>query len=217
MSEESALLRELGGDGVRRRFRKGEALFSEGDVSDRVLVLESGWVKISFSSPSGRETVLGLCGPGELLGELSTLDGSPRSAGAIALEEVEALVVPGRKLERALDENTDASLELLRIVAARLRDADRKQIEFTALDTLGRVASRLIELAERFGKPCDDGIEVHLPLSQEELAGWCGSSRESTVKALRTLRELECLSTGRGVVTIRDPAALRRHATPRAV
>ena len=76
----------------------------------------------------------------------------------------------------------------------------------------GRVAWRLHELSERFGEATGDGIEVELPLSQEQLASWCGASREATVKALAALRTLGCISTGRRSVLIRDLEALGRHA-----
>ena len=92
------------------------------------------------------------------------------------------------------------------------RLADRKRLEFSALDTLGRVAWRLLELSERFGHQTDDGIAVELPLSQEQLASWCGASREATVKALGTLRSLGTITTARRRVLIGDPEALRRHA-----
>jgi CRP-like cAMP-binding protein len=70
----------------------------------------------------------------------------------------------------------------------------------------------LLELSERFGHQTEEGISVELPLSQEQLAGWCGASRESTVKALSSLRALGCLTTGRRHVLISDLEALRRHA-----
>jgi CRP/FNR family transcriptional regulator, cyclic AMP receptor protein len=114
-------------------------------------------------------------------------------------------------LTRALGDPAIA-MELLRILAARLRDADRKRLEFAALDTLGRVAWRLEELGERFGEQTSEGIEVELPLSQEQLASWCGASREATVKALAALRTLGCIATGRRSVLIRDAEALHRHA-----
>jgi len=139
-------------------------------------------VTVTCTAPGVREIVLGLRGPGDMLGELSALDGEPRSATAVTLSEVEAIVVSGSTLMRALDD-VAASHELIRMLAARLRDADRKRLEFAALDTLGRVAWRLYELSERFGHESEEGISVELPLSQEQLAAWCGASRESTVKA----------------------------------
>jgi CRP/FNR family cyclic AMP-dependent transcriptional regulator len=198
-------------EGHTRKFQRGQALFTEGDRAERVFLIERGWVTVTSVAPDGREIVLGLRGPGDMLGELSALDGEPRSATALAVSEVEVVVVSGSALERALDD-VQASRELIRMLAGRLRDADRKRLEFAALDTLGRVAWRLLELSERFGHTTADGISVELPLSQEQLAGWCGASRESTVKALTSLRALGCITTGRRRVVIRDLAALRRHA-----
>jgi CRP/FNR family transcriptional regulator, cyclic AMP receptor protein len=205
------LVRALRSDGRPVRFRRGQALFTEGDLADRVFVIERGWVMISSVAPGGREIVLGLRGPGDVIGDLSALDGAPRSATAIAVGEVEATVAPGSALTRALNDAA-AAMELLRVLASRLRDADRKRLEFAALDTLGRVAWRLQELGDQFGEDTANGIEVELPLSQEQLASWCGASREATVKALATLRTLGCISTGRRTVVIRDREALRRHA-----
>ncbi len=204
----SAALRR---EGHPRTFRPGQALFIEGDRAERVFLIEQGWVTVTCTGPGGREIMLALRGPGEMLGELSALDGEPRSATAMAVNKVEATVVSGSTLARALDD-VEAARELLRVLAARLRDSDRKRLEFAALDTLGRVAWRLLELSDRFGQETEDGISVDLPLSQEQLAGWCGASRESTVKALTSLRALGCVITGRRHVVIADPEALRRHA-----
>ena len=201
----------LRGEGRRVQFRRGQALFTEGDLAERVFVIERGWVMISSIAPGGREIVLGVRGPGDVIGDLSALDGAPRSATALAIGDIEATVAPGSTLTRALADAATA-MELLKILAARLRDADRKRLEFAALDTLGRVAWRLQELGERFGEETAEGLEVELPLSQEQLASWCGASREATVKALASLRSLGCISTGRRSVVIRDAQALQRHA-----
>jgi CRP/FNR family transcriptional regulator, cyclic AMP receptor protein len=201
----------LRGEGRRVQLHRGQALFTEGDLADRVFIIEHGWVMISSIAPGGREIVLGLRGPGDVIGDLSVLDGAPRSATAVAVGDVEATVSPGSALTRALSDAATA-MELLRILAVRLRDADRKRLEFAALDTLGRVAWRLQELGERFGEETPEGVEVELPVSQEQLASWCGASREATVKALAALRSLGCIATGRRSVVIRDAEALRRHA-----
>jgi CRP-like cAMP-binding protein len=204
----SAVLRR---EGHTRRFQRGQALFTEGDRAERVFLIERGWVTVTSAALDGREIVLGLRGAGDMLGELSALDGEPRSATAVTLSDVEAIVVTGSTLTRALDD-VAASRELIRMLAARLRDADRKRLEFAALDTLGRVAWRLLELSERFGHEGEEGISVELPLSQEQLAAWCGASRESTVKALTSLRGLGCIATGRRHVVIRDLEGLRLRA-----
>jgi CRP/FNR family transcriptional regulator, cyclic AMP receptor protein len=198
-------------DGRRVEFRRGQALFTQGDLAERVFVIDRGWVMITSLSSVGREIVLGLRGPGEVIGELSALDGEPRSSTALAVDEVTATVAPASALTRALQDAETAN-ELVRMLAARLRDADRKRLEFASLDTLGRVAWRLLELSERFGEESADGIVVELPFSQEQVASWCGASREATVKALARLRTLGCVTTGRRSLVIRDVAALRRHA-----
>jgi CRP/FNR family transcriptional regulator, cyclic AMP receptor protein len=210
-SEGSLLGEALRRDGHLVRFRRGQALFTQGDRAERVFVIERGWVIISCVAPGAREIVLGLRGPGDVIGELSSLDGEPRSATALAVGEVAAIVAPASVLTRAL-RDADIANELIRVLAVRLRDADRKRLEFASLDTLGRVAWRLFELGEQFGEAGADGITVELPLSQEQLASWCGASREATVKALAALRTLGCVTTGRRTLHILDVEALRRHA-----
>jgi CRP/FNR family transcriptional regulator, cyclic AMP receptor protein len=198
--------------GASRSFRRGDALFSEGDVADRVFLIERGWVALRTITPAGGEVILGLRGPGDVVGELSALDGEPRTATALAVGGVEAAVVPARLMSDMLGRDPELAGELLRLLAGRLRESDRQRREFAMLDSLARVARRLLELAERFGDPSGDGVRVELPLSQAQLASWCGCSREAFVKALRTLREVADITTGRHTITLRDPELLRRHA-----
>jgi CRP/FNR family cyclic AMP-dependent transcriptional regulator len=203
----------LRGQGISRSFRRGAALFSEGDVADRVFLIEHGWVTLRTATPAGGDVILGLRGPGDVVGELSVLDGEPRTATALAVDDVDAVVVPARLMSAMLGREPELAGELLRLLAGRLRESDRQRREFAMLDSLGRVARRLLELAERFGEPTGDGgVRVDLPLSQEQLASWCGCSREATVKALRTLRQVANVTTGRRTITLRDPELLRRHA-----
>jgi CRP/FNR family cyclic AMP-dependent transcriptional regulator len=204
-----ALTAALRRDGHSRTFERGQTLFVEGDRAERVFLIERGRVLISCSAPGGQEAVLGLRGPGDVLGELSVFDGEPRSATALTLEEVAAVVAPASAVTRAL-QDVDTAHEMIRILASRLREADRRRLEFASLDTLGRVAWRLVELSERFGRKTAEGIAVELPISQDQLASWCGASRESTVKALATLRSIGCITTSRKHVLIGDPDGLRR-------
>lgn len=197
----------------KRTFPAGSTMLLEGDLSASVLLVESGRVKISSFTEDGREIVLALRDAGDLLGELSVLDGEPLSATAAALDEVSASAIPAEAFKEFLRTHAAASLALLEIVSRRLRDADRKRIEFGAYDSIGRVARRLLELADRFGEPDGDGVLIPLPLSQEEIAGWTGSSREAVSKALRTLRERGLVETGRKEIRIFDIATLRKRAT----
>lgn len=200
--------------GIRRRYRRGAMIFSEGETSDRVMIVLEGRAKISHFTEDGREVVLAVRGPGDLLGELSAVDGEPRSATASAIDPVEALVVPAQDFLSFLQSQPRVATILLKTVTGRLRDADRKRIEFAAQDTLGRVAARLLELAERFGEDDAGAVRITVPLSQQELAGWTGSSREAVSKALQTLRRRGWVETHRRGVTVRDVESLRRRATP---
>jgi CRP-like cAMP-binding protein len=167
---------------------------------------------VSFFTDEGREIVLAVRGPGELLGELSTIDGEPRSATGSALGPVEALTVGAEAFVGFLEEYPRVALVLLRTLTRRLREATRRRIEYGAMDTTGRVATRLLELAEQYGEASGDSVRILLPLSQEELAGWVGASREAVSKALGALRARGWIATHRRGITILDPTALRGYA-----
>jgi CRP-like cAMP-binding protein len=207
--DERADLQRRGG---HRRWDRGEVVFAEDDRSDWVIVLVDGRVKVSSHTAAGAEVVLAVRGPGALLGELAAIDGRPRSATVTAVEPVTALVVPFGEFAAYLQGNGRVAFVLTRLLAARLRDADRKRIEFGAYDTTGRVAARLVELAERFGEQSGDSLRISLPLSQDELAGWVGASREAVTRSLAALRTRGWIETSRRTVIIRDLTALRQRA-----
>jgi len=199
--------------GRLRRWRRGEVLFHEGGESEWVAVVQTGRVKASSHTATGSEVVLAVRGPGALLGELSAIDREPRSATLQALEPVTALVMASPDFEGYLLSHGRIAYLLMRMLSQRLRDADRKRIEFGAQDTTGRVAARLVELAERFGTAGERGeIHIALRLSQDELAGWVGSSREAVSKALGVLRSAGWIRTSRLSVVVVNLGALRERS-----
>ena len=187
-------------------------LFHGGDDTGTVLIVRCGQAKVTARGREGREVILGFRGPGELLGELSSVDGQARSATATALEPLTALGIPGDAFRQLLDHRPAIARTLLGVLAARLREADRQRSEFATYDVPSRLARRLVELAERFGTPSARGIEIALPLSQGELAGWTACSREGVTKALATLRSLGWIDSERRHVVVLDVEALRRYA-----
>ncbi len=184
----------------------------EGQRGEQVMVLLSGRVKVTFTTTDGKEVVLGFGAPGDLLGDLAVIDESPRSSSVVALEPGEALVLTAGDFHALIAARPTLALALLRMISRRFRNADRQRIEFAGSQTLGRVAARLLELADSYGEPTDDGVVIDLRISQEELAGWTGSSREAVAKALHTLRELNLVATERRRLTVVDPEGLRRQA-----
>lgn len=197
-----------------RRWSVGEVLFREGDTAGSAIVIVSGLVKIHKLGRDGAELILSLCGPGDLLGEVTAVQGATRSADAVALEAVEAAAVAVADLRALLARNPRLALVLLELALRRLRLADQRRLEFAAAESLPRVTSRLLELAERFGVAGPDGtLVVDMPISQEEIASWAAASRESTARALRTLRELGLIETHRKRMVVLDADGLRQHAS----
>ena len=194
-----------------RRFPAGATLMHEGQAGTDVMLIGSGRVKIRCVAIDGQEIVLDFRGPGELVGELAVIDGEPRSSSVEAIEPVEVLAVEGTAFKALIAGHAGIADALLRDVVRRFRDADRKRIEFGASNTIGRVAARLVEMVERFGSRSSTGYVIELPISQDELAGWTGSSREAVAKALRSLRELRLITTERRRITVLDLEGLGRH------
>jgi CRP-like cAMP-binding protein len=203
---------DLLASGAARRFTRGQSLMYQGQLPDSVMLLRGGQVKVYATTSTGREVVLAIRGPGELLGELAALDAQPRSASVVALGDVDALVLGADAFRAFLAAHSAAAMALLGMLTRRLRDADVKRTGFTALTTLGRVAERLLELADRFGIADDGCIRIELRLSQEELAGWTGASLESVGRALATMRSLHWIETRRREIRVLDVDALRRAA-----
>ena len=204
----------LSAAGHARKWVAGELLFREGDTAASALMIVRGLVKIHKHGDAGDELILSLCGPGDLLGEVTAIPHPLRSADASALEDVEAVAVAVADLRALLTRHPRIALVMLELVLWRLRLADRRRLEFATAESLPRVTSRLVELAERFGTQAPDGtVVVEMPISQEELASWAAASRESTARALRTLRELGLIETRRKRMVVLDLERLSQHAS----
>ena len=206
--EEADALRALG---VKRTYGAKVTLLHQADDAGPVVILLAGRVKVAVGD-GGREAIIGVAGPGELIGELAAIDDGPRSTTVTTLEPVDALVITRSDFGTLLERRPRIALVILRTVARRLRYADAQRAQFASLDVVGRLAQRLVELSERFGTPLERGIEIRLPLSQEELASWVGASREAVSKAFQQLRSLHIVETGRRRVTVLDLGALKRRA-----
>jgi CRP/FNR family cyclic AMP-dependent transcriptional regulator len=182
--------------GVRRTYGGHVTLVHQDDEAGPVVVLLGGRAKIAVTE-GGREAIFGVVGPGELIGELAAIEGSPRSTTVTTLEPVDALVIPRTDFLGLLNRRPRIALAILRVVARRLRYADSQRAQYATLDVAGRLAQRLLELGERFG---------------DEQASWVGASREAVSKAFQLLRTLGIVETGRRRVTVLDLEALRRQA-----
>ena len=180
----------------KRAFGKGVIIFHEGSLGETLYIIESGKVRIFVLTESGQEISVNIYGPGEVFGELSVLDGLPRSAGAVAIEDTVCLTLQRDDLLQFLENCPRVALSIIRVLSARLRYTTQYAESLAFLDVCGRVAAKLLELGERYGVK-RDGIEIELRLTQGELASWVGTSRESVNKVLRMFQ-------GQGLIEVKD-------------
>jgi CRP-like cAMP-binding protein len=180
-----------------------------GAPDDSVLLLLSGRVRVCTSARGGRGLRLALAGPGDLVGELSAIDGRARTADVVAMDRVRFGVVSGEQFRAFLERHPAAALALMRVLAERVRVSDRERVQLAVEDGFARVAVRLLELAETYGEPGATGTGIELSMTQEDLAGWIGASRITVARALKLMRSLGWVQTSRRVITVLDAEALR--------
>jgi CRP/FNR family transcriptional regulator, cyclic AMP receptor protein len=196
----------------RRTIRKSHLILHEGSAGDEVAIVLTGRVKLVASGAEGRDVVLAIRGPGELIGEMAALGGIRRTATAIAVDDVEVGYLDARGLRDFLNEHSAAALVLVRMLIRRWADADRDRISLATQDSVGRLASRLLELGEHHGAQTEHGVRIELSLSQDELASWTGATRETVSRALRLMRGLGWIATDHRAITILDAPALRERS-----
>ena len=198
---------------VRRTYRRGAKLFLEGDSAGEVLIIQRGQIKITVASHDGREVLLEVRGSGEVVGEMALIDNSPRSASASSLTTpTEVLVLSVRDFRELVDSDPDFTRALLDEMVRKIRDATFHQLELALDDVQGRVARRLLELDQRFGRMRAGIVRVKAPITQQEIADWAGVSRQAVVKELSALREQGIVETTGSVMTILDREALVERA-----
>ena len=182
LSEEEAV--SLRASITQVKVSKGHTLFKEGDEGDRLYVVLEGKLKLGTTSIDGRENLLSILGPGEMFGELSLFDPEPRTTTATAVTDAKLLALAHDQVIGLVARHPQASLELLRRLAQRLRKSNEILADLVFADVPGRVAKAIIDLGARFGQQKDDGLHVNHDLTQEELAQLVGASRETVNKAL---------------------------------
>jgi CRP/FNR family transcriptional regulator/CRP/FNR family cyclic AMP-dependent transcriptional regulator len=202
-------LRELAAAVKRRAFRPGEVIFHRDDAGQVLYVIQSGKVKIYITSQDGQEVSLAVFGPGDYFGELALLDGQPRSASAIAIEPVETFALQRTDFINAVMHHPRIAIQVMNVLSRRLRQTDAMIEDLLFLDVHGRVAKKLLELAELHGLRTPEGIRIDLRLTQGELAAMVGASRESVNKVMGYFTDKRFISTDKYKITIIRLAELR--------
>lgn len=198
---------ELRATAAMRRYRRGDLVFCQGDDAAELFVVQTGQIAIATRSVDGRESVVAVLEAGALFGEMPLFDSETRSADARALKSSEILAVSYEDVRRMLEGRPELLWSVVRLLVRRLRAADEAISDAVFLDVAGRTAKRMLELAAG-----ED--EFELPLTQEELAGMVGASRERVNKAIATFARLGWIETlDRGRYRIIKRIELERRST----
>jgi CRP/FNR family transcriptional regulator, cyclic AMP receptor protein len=206
-------LRELAAVARRRAFDAHEVIFHRDDPGTTLYVIRSGRVRIFLTSPEGQEVALALFRAGDVFGELALFDGQPRSASAMAIEPVETYSIQRPDFISAVMRRPRMALQLLTMLAERIRQTDSMVESLLFLDVHGRVAKKLLELAETHGVSTADGVRIEMKLTQSDLAGLVGASRESVNKVMSYLLAKRYVSAEKRKITILRLAELRKRIT----
>jgi len=202
--------RRLLASSTRRRFARREVIFHEGDAADSLHLIDKGRIAVRITTAMGEVVTLDIIGTGQTLGELSLLPPpSRRGATAVALEEVETRVISAEAFSELRASHPPVNEVLLGILTARIRDLNERLTEALYVPVEARVARRLLAVARQYGE--GDGAVV-VPLTQDDLAGLSGTTRESVNRIVRRLQTEGVLELRRGAVTILDGEKLDRLA-----
>lgn len=202
---------------VVRRVARTALILRRGDISPGAMIIVSGRVRIASTSEDGREVTLGMLGPGDVLGEMSLLDGEEVSADASALEECVLLMIERGRFLRLLRSDSDLCLRLMAVLCRRLRRSNAALEDMALLDLPTRLGRLLLRLAHDYGSPVagiprHGGIgtatRIEVRLSQKDLSTIVGGSREKVNRQLRQWEQDGVLGKDAGRLTILRPEAL---------
>jgi len=187
----------------------GHLIFARGSPGRSMMAVLGGAVRISTTSPNGREAVLAILNAGEIFGEMALLDGGERTADAVALSDCDLLVIDQRDFIPFLESRTDLCIRFLKLLSQRLRRTD-ELVEVALFERLdSRLSKALVQLALNDGAADRAGSPLVIHVSQQEMSGIVGASRENVNKQLRIWQRAGLLELGKRRIVIRDLDALK--------
>ncbi len=192
----------------RRTFKSGEIIFHRDDPGQVLYIIKAGKVKIGWSSPDGQEISLVVFKTGDYFGEFALLDGLPRSADATAIEKVECYTLQRNDFHNAIMRSPKIAIQVMGVLSKRLRKTDQMIDDLISLDVYGRVAKKLLDLANEHGETNKEGVLINMRLTQQELAALVGASRESVNKVMGYFMDKNYISTDKHKITLHKIAEL---------
>ena len=193
------------------RLSADKVLFLASDPGDGCYRIEQGLLKVSIIAPSGAERILAIVGPGAIVGELSVIDGRPRSASVAAVRDSELSFVSRAAFQAFADQHPQVYRHLVTLLASRLRDTDAVVAAGSFLPLKGRVARALLDLSEAFGQDVGQGrILIRQKISQSDVAAMAGIARENVSRILNDWIRLKLLGRLAGYYCLENKARLER-------
>jgi CRP/FNR family transcriptional regulator, cyclic AMP receptor protein len=202
---------ELFSSATFHRLKAGDTLFQTGDKGDGCYRLDKGLLKVSLISPQIRERIIAIITPGAVVGDLAVIDGLPRSASVHALTNCELRYLSRAAFERLAQEHPEIHRYLVKLLAARLRQADEIIASLAFLPAKARVAQALLALAENLGEKTDSGaILIPHMFNQADIAAMAGVARENASRILSEWERMKLVTKLSDSYRIDDRANLRR-------
>jgi CRP-like cAMP-binding protein len=190
-----------------------ETLFLAGDPGDGCYRVEDGLLKVSMVSRSGTERILAFLGSGAIVGELSMIDGRPRSATVVAVRKAALRFLSHTAFESFARKNPEVYKSLVTLLASRLRETDTVVAAGSFLPLKGRVASTLLDLAENFGQDVGSGrIVIRQKIAQSDIAAMAGIARENVSRILNDWKRRKLVSRLSGYYCLENKSQLEHEA-----
>ncbi len=187
------------------KIEKGSFLFQEGSPANELFIILTGKVQVGKIVPDGRELTVRMCSEGELLGESSLFSSFPKYVlNAKVIESGEAAVINKDALEDQLSKDSKLALELMKWMSLQHRKSQTKFRDLILHGKKGALYSTLIRLSNSYGVRIREGIQIDVALTNQELANFCGTSREVVNRLLSELRKLGAITIHKGIITIMD-------------
>ncbi|HKX85896.1 MAG TPA: Crp/Fnr family transcriptional regulator [Flavobacterium sp.] len=188
--------------------KKGEPIFEEGEITNGVYCVKEGVCKMTKLSANGKDQIVKLVKPGELLGQRSMISDEPANLGAVALEDMEVCFVPKSEILQFFNQNNQFSMNMMKTICGDLKDADDHMVSMAQKSVKERLAETLLYLEETFGNNEDGSLRIQL--SREELAGMIGTATESCIRLLSEFNKNGWVDLTGKKITIRNKSQLKK-------
>lgn len=188
--------------------KKGEPIFEEGEITNGIYCIKEGICKLSKLSSNGKDQIVKLVKPGDLLGQRSMISEEPANLSAVALEDMEVCFIPKSEIMQFFNNNNDFSMNVMKTVCGDLKDADQHMVNMAQKNVKERLAGTLIYLEETFGTESDGTLRIQL--SREELSGMIGTATESCIRLLSELNKSDIIELVGKKIKIKDKLKLQR-------